>query len=61
MEKQKNVIQEQWFKISAPTWNDECDLPGESYSISDIQNYFECILQRYGEKINDNDLSKEYM
>ena len=29
------------FKISAPTWNEEFTLPGGSYSISDIQDYFE--------------------
>ena len=34
------------FKISAPTWNDEFELPGGSYSISDIQDYFECILKK---------------
>ena len=28
------------FKISAPTWNDELDLPDDSYSISDIKNLF---------------------
>ena len=26
------------FKISAPTWNNTFDLPGSSYSITDIQN-----------------------
>ena len=31
------------FKISAPTWNDEFELPGGSYSVSDIQDYFEYI------------------
>ena len=31
------------FKISAPTWNDQFDLPDGSYSISDIQDYFEYI------------------
>ena len=31
------------FKISAPTWNDEVELPDGSYSISDIQDYFEYI------------------
>ena len=31
------------FKISAPTWNDEFELPDESYSVSDIQDYFEYI------------------
>ena len=29
------------FKISAPTWNESCDLPDGSYSISDILDYFE--------------------
>ena len=27
------------FKISAPTWSEEFELPDESYSISDIQDY----------------------
>ena len=26
------------FKISAPAWNDEFDLPDDSYSIADIQD-----------------------
>ena len=33
------------FKISAPTWNDTFDLPDGSYSISDIQDYFEFIIK----------------
>ena len=37
------------FKISAPTWNDEFELPDGSYSISDIQDYFEYILKKHGE------------
>ena len=41
------------FKISAPTWNDEFELPGGSYSISDIQDYFEYILKNM-EKILKN-------
>ena len=28
------------FKISAPTWNDQFELPNGSYSVSDIQEYF---------------------
>ena len=39
------------FKTSAPTWNDEFELPDGSYSISDIQNYFEYILTKHGENI----------
>ena len=34
------------FKISAPTWNEEFELLDGSYSISDIQNYFEYILKK---------------
>ena len=33
------------FNISAPTWNDTFDLPDGSYSISDIQDYFEFIIK----------------
>ena len=28
------------FKISAPIWNEEIELPDGSYSVSNIQNYF---------------------
>ena len=33
------------FKISAPTWNQELALSDGSYSVSDIQEYFEYILK----------------
>ena len=39
------------FKIHAPTWNDEFNLPDGSYSVSDIQDYFEFIKH---ETIADN-------
>ena len=42
------------FKISSPTWNDDFELPDGSYSSSDIQDYFEYILRKYGEKIDNN-------
>ena len=35
------------FKISAPTWNDEFDLPDGSYSISDNQDYLEFIIKKH--------------
>ena len=41
------------FKISAPTWNDEFDLPNGCYSVSDIQYYFEYIIKKH-ETIADN-------
>ena len=40
------------FKISAPTWNDEFELPDGSYSISDIQDYFKYILKKHGESVD---------
>ena len=40
------------FKISAPTWNEEFTLSDGSYSISDIQDYFEYILKKHGEKMS---------
>ena len=40
------------FKISTPTWNDEFELSDGSYSISDIQDYFEYILKKLGEDID---------
>ena len=33
------------FKISPPTWNDEFNLPDGSSSVSDIQDYFEYIIK----------------
>ena len=41
------------FKISAPTWNDEFNLPDGSYSVSDMQDYFEYIIKKH-ETIPDN-------
>ena len=37
------------FKISAPTWSEEFKLPDGSYSVSDIQDYFEYILKKHSE------------
>ena len=45
MEKIKKSYNNNKFKISAPTWNEELELPHGSYSISNIQNYFQYILK----------------
>ena len=34
------------FKTSAPTWNEESELPEGSYSVSDIQDCFKYILKK---------------
>ena len=41
------------FKILAPTWNNTFDLPDGSYSISDIQDYFEFIIKKH-ETLTEN-------
>ena len=41
------------FKISAPTWNKEFTLPDGSYSLYDIQGYFEYILKKHRENADE--------
>ena len=41
------------FKISAPTWSEEFELPNGSYSVSDIQDYFEYILKKHSESVDN--------
>ena len=41
------------FKTSSKTWNEEFVLPDRSYSISDIQDYFEFIIKKH-ETFTDN-------
>ena len=41
------------FKISAPTWSEEFELPDGSYSVSDIQDYFEYILKKHSENADN--------
>ena len=48
------------FKISAPTWSEEFELPDGSYSVSDIQDYFEYILKKHSES-GDNPSIRIYI
>ena len=41
------------FKISAPTWSEEFELPDGSYSVSDIQDYFEHIFKKHSESVDN--------
>ena len=36
------------YKLSAPTWNEEVELFGGSYSMSDTQEYFKFIIKNNG-------------
>ena len=41
------------FKKSAPTWSDEFEFLDGSYSISDIQDYFEYVLEKHSENVDN--------
>ena len=41
------------FKISVPTWSEEFELSDASYSVSDIQDYFEYILKKRSESVDN--------
>ena len=53
MEKHKSSYNNNKFKISAPTWNDKFELPDESHSVSNIQDYFEYIFKKHGENTDN--------
>ena len=48
------------FEVSPPTWNEEFKLPDESYSVSDIQEYFDYIIKKH-ETVIDNPLIRIYV
>ena len=41
------------FKISFPKWNDKSELPDGSYSLYDIQDYFEYIIKKHNTVTDD--------
>ena len=44
------------FKISATTWSEEFELPDGSYSVSDIHDYFEYILKKHSESVDNSSI-----
>ena len=51
LERNEKIIQNNKFRISAPTWNEEFLLPIGSYYLSDIQHYFEYILENMEKRL----------
>ena len=43
----KSAYKNNKFRILAPIWNHEFDLPDGSYFIVDIQDYFEVIIKKH--------------
>ena len=50
---QKSHPKNNKFKTSAPTWNENFELPDGSYSVLDIQDYFQYIIKKH-ETVTDN-------
>ena len=48
------------FKIPALKWNKEFELPGGSYSVSDIQDLSKCIFKKH-ETVTDNPSIRPYI
>ena len=58
----KNIMSEynnNKFKIPASTWNDTFGLPDASYSIVDIQDYFEFVIKKH-ETLTENPPAQIY-
>ena len=47
----KKSYQKNKFKISAPTWNEEFELPDGLYSVSDIQDCFKYLLKNIEKRL----------
>ena len=52
----KKAVQNNKFKMSALTWNEEFELPDGSYSVSEFQYYFKYILT-----VTDNPSIRTYV
>ena len=59
MEIYKKVIKKHEFEISTPSWNYKFELI-DGYSVSDIQDYFEYIIEKHRE-VTDSPLIKIYV
>ena len=57
----KSTYNNNKFKISAPTWNYEFELPDGSYSVLDIRDYFEYILKKHREIIQKKKNKKKIL
>ena len=56
----KQVYENSKYEMSAPMWNDKLELPDGSYSVWEIQVYYECIIKSH-ERVTDNSRIKIYV
>ena len=57
----KNSYENNKFKITASTLNKEFESPVGSYSVSDIQDYSECILKKHETVAHNPSIKKKYI
>ena len=53
MEKHQKLYKNNKFKTPTSGWDDEFELPDGLYSESDIQDYFEYILEKHGGSVDN--------
>ena len=56
MENMKSSYNNNKLKISAPTWYDKFELPDGLFSVSDIQDYFDYILKKHRENVENSSI-----
>ena len=56
MENMKSSYNNNKLKISAPTWYDKFELPDGLFSVSDVQDYFDYILKKHRENIENSSI-----
>ena len=49
------------FNITAPTWDENFDLPDGSYNVQQIQNYFQFIIKKHETIADENSPMKIYV
>ena len=58
MEIYKKLYKNNKFKIWVPTWTNKFELPEGPYSVSNIPDYFQYVLEKYGEKTHNSAIRK---
>ena len=54
VENTKSSYKNNKFKLSAITQQDNFEVPNASYSVSQMQDYFECIIKKHDASLTNN-------
>ena len=56
----KSEYKNNTLKITSPTWSEEFDISDHSYSVADIQDYFEYIIKNHETITDESSTIKVY-